>query len=426
MLTQEQNVRFTQVGPGTPGGELMRRYWHPVAAGIDLNPKTPTKLVRLLGEDFALFRTLEGELGLLAPRCAHRSTSLVQGIPEPNGIRCAYHGWVYGLDGACVDMPNEPNEQFKDKVSVRSYHVEELGGVIFAYVGPDPAPLLPRWDLLAWDNIGRRLTFTEVPANWLQCQENSLDPVHFEWLHGYYGRYVRDREQGGVDEQITDWAAGTGAWNRQFSKPHTRIGFDRFEHGIIKRRVTEGIDEEHEDWRIGHPIGFPNFVRVGAGWDHSIQWRVPMDDEHTLHVRYMCHLPKPGEVIDHPEIVPSETVPIWDENGKYVLDLVPHQDHMVWIAQGAITDRTHEMLNSIDVGVILFRRMLEEQIAIVEDGGDPINTFRDAAENQCIVLPQEDSFFPGDDRPGGPFADLRRGEPDVDMTLSTAYAHRGE
>jgi 5,5'-dehydrodivanillate O-demethylase len=190
--------------------------------------------------------------------------------------------------------------------------------------------------------------------------------------------------------------------------------------------VTEGIDEEHEDWRIGHPIGFPNFVRVGAGWDHSIQWRVPMDDEHTLHVRYMCQLPKPGEVIDHPEIVPSETVPIWDENGKYVLDLVPHQDHMVWIAQGAITDRTHEMLNSIDVGVILFRRMLEEQIAIVEDGGDPINTFRDAAENQCIVLPQEDSFFPGDDRPGGPFADLRRGEPDVDMTLSTAYAHRGE
>jgi hypothetical protein len=134
------------------------------------------------------------------------------------------------------------------------------------------------------------------------------------------------------------------------------------------------------------------------------------------------NLPKPGEVIEHSEIVPSEIVPIWDENGKFALDLVPHQDHMVWIARGAITDRTTERLNSIDVGVIFFRRMLEEQIAIVEDGGDPINTFRDPAENQCIVLLQEDSFFPGDDRPGGPFADMRRGEPEVDITLSTAYS----
>jgi len=426
MLSQELNERLTRVGPGTSGGELMRRYWHPVAATIDLNRKTPTKHVRLMGEDLTLFRMLNGGLGLVALRCAHRSTSLVQGIPEQDGIRCAYHGWVYGPDGQCIDMPNEPNESFKDKVKVQSYSVEELGGVIFAYTGPSPVPLLPRWDLLAWENIGRRLTFTVVPANWLQCQENSLDPVHFEWLHGYYGRYVRDREHGDVEEQVTDWAAGTGAWNRQFSKPHTLIGFDRFEHGIIKRRVTEGIDEEHEDWRIGHPIGFPNFVRVGAGWDHSIQWRVPIDDEHTLHVRYMCHLPAPGETIENPEIVPSEIVPIWDADGKYVLDLVPHQDHMIWIAQGAITDRSTETLNSIDVGVIMFRKMLDEQIRIVQDGGDPINTFRDPAENQCIVLPQEDSFFPGDDRRGGPFADDRRGTPDVMAELSTAYAHRGE
>ncbi|MDA0797912.1 MAG: hypothetical protein O2826_04175 [Chloroflexi bacterium] len=153
---------------------------------------------------------------------------------------------------------------------------------------------------------------------------------------------------------------------------------------------------------------------------------MPIDDEHTLHVRYMCHLPAPGETIENPEIVPSEIVPIWDADGKYVLDLVPHQDHMIWIAQGAITDRSTETLNSIDVGVIMSRKMLDEQIHIVQDGGDPINTFRDPAENQCIVLPQEDSFFPGDDRRGGPFADDRRGTPDVMAELSTAYAHRGE
>jgi 5,5'-dehydrodivanillate O-demethylase len=418
MLTAEHNERLTRVGAGTPMGELMRRYWHPVAASVDLNPKTPTKAVRLLGEDLTLFRMMNGKLGLLARRCAHRGTDLVQGIPEPNGIRCAYHGWVYGPDGRCVEMPNEPNESFKDKISIAAYSVEELGGVVFAYMGPQPAPLVPRWDLLVWENIGRRVTFTVVPANWLQCQENSLDPVHFEWLHGYYGRYVRDRDQGDVATQTDDWAAGTGAWNRQFSKRHTKIGFDRFVHGIIKRRVTEGIDDEHEDWRIGHPIGFPNFVRVGAGWDHSIQWRVPMDDEHTLHVRLMCHLPKPGEVLADTDHTPSETIPIFDDEGNYILDLVPHQDHMVWIAQGPIADRTSEALNSIDVGVIMFRKMLDEQMAIVADGGDPINTFRDAAENECIVLPQEDSFFPGDDRPGGPFAGQRRGAPEVGAELA--------
>ena len=420
MLTAEHNEQMSRVGPGTPMGDLMRRYWHPVAAGVDLNAKTPTKAVRLLGEDLTLFRTMNGELGLVARRCAHRGTDLVQGIQEPDGIRCAYHGWMFDVAGQCIEMPNEPNPTFKDKISIAAYAVQELGGVVFAYLGPQPAPLVPRWDLLAWENISRRLTFTVVPANWLQCQENSLDPVHFEWLHGYYGRYMRDREHGDVDQQITDWAAGTGAWNRQFSKRHLRIGFDRFAHGIIKRRVTEGIDEEHEDWRIGHPIGFPNFVRVGAGWDHSIQWRVPIDDENTLHVRYMCHLPKPGEELTEEQItvVPSETIPIFDEQGKYILELVPHQDHMVWIAQGPITDRTTEALNSIDVGVIFFRKMLDEQMAVVADGGDPINTFRDAAENQCIVLPQEDSFFPGDDRPGGPFADQRPGPPEVDVRLA--------
>ena len=149
MLTAEHNERLTRVGAGTPMGELMRRYWHPVAAGVELNPKTPTKAVRLLGEDLTLFRMLDGKLGLVARRCAHRSTDLVQGIPEPNGIRCAYHGWVYGPDGRCVEMPNEPNEAFKDKIRIPAYSVEELGGVVFAYMGPQPAPLVPRWDLLA-------------------------------------------------------------------------------------------------------------------------------------------------------------------------------------------------------------------------------------------------------------------------------------
>ena len=423
MLTIQQNERLTQVGPGTPMGELMRRYWQPVAASIDLSPRTPTKALKVLGEELVLFRMRSGAVGLTQRACAHRGTSLVQGVPEPDGIRCCYHGWVYGADGQCIEMPNEPNQQFKHKIKILAYPVEELGGLIFAYMGPRPAPLLPRWDLLVWDNIFRKVTFSEIPCNWLQCQENSLDPVHFEWLHGYYGRYWRELDSRDASGEDPDWASGTGAWNREFSQPHTRIGFDRFKYGIIKRRITEGIDADHADWRIGHPIGFPNFVRVGAKWAHSIQWRVPIDDETTLGVRLMCTVPKPGETAADSNHVPSEILPIYDSDGNFIVDLVLNQDHMAWVSQSPITDRATESLNTTDIGLIMFRRMLDEQIAIVADGGDPMNTFRDPAENECIVLPQEDSFYPGYDEPGGPFSAETHGSSEVEAELDTSYVH---
>ena len=422
MLTSEHNDKLTLTGPGTPMGELMRRYWQPIAASIDLNPRTPTKALKIMSEDLVLFRTRSGAVGLVQRSCAHRGTNLAQGVPEPDGIRCCYHGWVYGVDGSCIEMPNEPNQNFKDRIKIRAYPAEELGGLIFAYMGPQPAPLLPRWDLLVWENLSRKVTFSEIPCNWLQCQENSLDPVHFEWLHSYYGRYWRELDSGDASNEDPDWASGTGAWNRQFGQPHTRIGFDRFQYGIIKRRITEGIDADHADWRIGHPIGFPNFVRVGAKWAHSIQWRVPIDDYTTLGVRYMCTVAKPGETAD--DQVPSEIVPIYNEAGEFIVDLVPHQDHMAWISQGGITDRATESLNTTDIGLIMFRKMLDEQLSIVADGGDPMNTFRDPAENECIVLPQEDSFYPGYEAPGGPFAEQVHADSEVDAALDTSYVHR--
>ncbi|MBL75726.1 MAG: hypothetical protein CL763_02220 [Chloroflexi bacterium] len=106
MLTQEQNDRLTQVGPGTPMGELMRRYWHPIAASAELDLENPTKEIRLLGEDLVLFRSTRGVVGVIEPSCAHRKASLAYGIPEENGIRCAYHGWIFDENGQCVDQPS--------------------------------------------------------------------------------------------------------------------------------------------------------------------------------------------------------------------------------------------------------------------------------------------------------------------------------
>src|SRR5579862_4782630 len=134
MLTQETNDRLTRVGPGTPMGNLLRRYWHPVGSASDLE-KEPVQPVRLLGEDLTLFRTLRGEFGLVAERCAHRAVSLAYGIPQDNGLRCCYHGWTYDTAGHVVDMPFEPACL---PLQIKSYPVQELGGLIWAYLGPEP------------------------------------------------------------------------------------------------------------------------------------------------------------------------------------------------------------------------------------------------------------------------------------------------
>src|SRR4051794_35780765 len=143
MITKEENDRLTLIGPGTFMGNLMRRYWHPVTAVAALD-KDPVQPVRLLGENLIIYRDEAGKLGLLGERCAHRGISLAYGIPQENGLRCAYHGWTYNEHGQVVDMPFEPACL---PLKITSYPVQELGGLIFAYLGPDPAPLLPRHEL---------------------------------------------------------------------------------------------------------------------------------------------------------------------------------------------------------------------------------------------------------------------------------------
>mgnify|MGYP003333271951 FL=1 len=151
MLTQEQNDRLTRVGPGTPMGDLLARYWHPIATTGELHDN-PVRTVKLLRVPLTQIQDRQGRLGLIQQRCAHRRLDLKWGIPQNDGLRCAYHGWTYDVNGQCVAQPSEPNaSRFADKVKLDSYPVEELGGLIWAYIGPAPAPLVPRWDLFVWD-----------------------------------------------------------------------------------------------------------------------------------------------------------------------------------------------------------------------------------------------------------------------------------
>jgi 5,5'-dehydrodivanillate O-demethylase len=383
MLTQQQNDRIMRVGPGTPMGVLMRRYWHPIAASGELDER-PTRQIRLLGEDLVLYRDKSGTLGLIDRLCAHRRVDLSYGIPEEHGLRCMYHGWVYDETGQCVEQPFEetvhPDGRFKEKVKLAGYPIQELGGLIFAYLGPLPAPLLPNWDILAQrKNVWREMFIAELPVNWLQCMENSVDPVHLEWLHGVYGAHTAR-----LDGRRDVVAEGVATYGR-----HKKISFDANPRGITKRRVYGSGTESDAKWTVGHPLLFPNILQQGGGGRFFLQYRVPIDDEHTWHVELTSYwFPDDVDAAEQ-DRVPHTYVPLKRPDGLWRSDDTFSQDHIAWILQGAMMDRTSERLGESDKGLIFYRQMLVEQMDVVEAGGEPIGVIRDPAENVMLHNEQE-------------------------------------
>jgi 5,5'-dehydrodivanillate O-demethylase len=380
MLTAEENAQLTRVGPGTPMGDLLRRYWQPLGAVSEMKDRW-TKRVRLLGEDLVLFRDRSGAFGVIGEFCPHRRASLAYGIPESDGIRCAYHGWKFDGRGTCLEQPNEPaGSTFKDKTKLDGYPVRELGGLLWAYLGPLPAPEIPRYDGFVVPGAIRMVGSAVINCNWLQIMENSVDPVHTEWLHGKLYEFIEEKN-GGAKVAI--------------SKHHVKIAFDEFERGIIKRRLLEGQPETVSDWKDGHPVVFPTILAVGSGgglWKQYVfQLRVPMDDEHTLHLWYHAYIPPEGAVVPQRLLdeIASYDVPIRDANGEYMLQYIHVQDIMAWETQGSIADRTRESLGWSDAGITLYRKMLRRELKRVAAGEDPMNVIRDPAQNAIIELPLE-------------------------------------
>jgi 5,5'-dehydrodivanillate O-demethylase len=383
LLTAEENELLTKVGPGTPMGELMRRYWQPIAASVQLKEE-PVRAVRLLGEDLVLYRDEQGNLGLIGNKCAHRRVDMRFGIPTEFGLRCPYHGWGYDATGQCVEMPyddEEGNTGFKDKVKLAAYPVQERKGMIFAYLGPDPAPLLPNWDVFMFDDVYYDIGGCVIPCNYLQIMENSLDPVHVEWLHTHFSNYALKR-------------LGTDLVRQGFSENgrparHTKIAFDVFEYGIVKRRIMDNTDENHPFWTIGHPIVFPNILKTTG-----FQYRIPIDDDNTYHWWFFPHRIPRGVDLPPQEEIPYYDVPLpqVDEQGRppwALLDNNSGQDIMMWITQGYVADRTQEKLSLSDTGIIKYRQLLKDNLELLAQGKDPMNVFRDPAENQYHPLPSE-------------------------------------
>jgi 5,5'-dehydrodivanillate O-demethylase oxygenase subunit len=369
MMTREENEMLTRVGPGTPAGELLRRYWLPVGVARELTAENPTQLVRILGEVLVLFRDKQGRVGLVADRCSHRGASLCYGRVEERGIACAYHGWLYDTEGNCLETPPEPAEsKFRLTVRQKAYPVQKFAGLYWCYMGPQPVPLIPKYDVWARKDGTRKITVQpQLDCNWFQAMENSVDPAHLQILHQDTTRDSHGRQ---IPSTTRGWTDDVAAFD-----------FYEVPFGIMKRRIYHNgmIDE--------HPLLFPNILRQGNG----TQIRVPIDDTHTKIYIVRFFPSEDGSLVEGEEEPAVEYVKPYKNPPdaihpftKFRMDEVQAQDHMAWETQGPIADRTCERLSTSDRGVVMLREMLKREIQRVQQGLDPKGTIRDPEQDVMI------------------------------------------
>jgi 5,5'-dehydrodivanillate O-demethylase oxygenase subunit len=359
---------LTQTGAGTPMGELLRRYWWPMAGASEL-AEPGTKPVRLMGEDLVLYKDLAGKFGLLDRHCRHRRADLSYGYVEECGLRCNYHGWLYGADGRCLAQPYEdmahPEARLKDEIRIKAYPVEERGGLLWAYLGPEPRPLVPDWEFFTWKNGFRQIVLAEIPCNWFQCQENSIDPVHFEWTH-------------------SNWSVRLAGKTGPYTPQHVKVDFAEFEYGFQYKRIRTDTDANDRLWKIGRVCLWPNGLFTG----NHVEFRVPVDDENTLSVMWhFSRVPKEQEPYVQNSI-PTWQGPIADPaTGRWITSHVMNQDFVTWVGQGRVADRSQEYLAPSDRGVVMLRRRFLQDLERLKEGKDPKGIIRDTAKNRAIELP---------------------------------------
>ncbi len=345
---------LTEVGPGTPGGEYLRRFWQPVAFARDL-ADTPLR-VRILGEDLVVFRDRGGRVGVLHLHCAHRGTSLEFGIPLERGLRCCYHGWVYDVDGRCLQTPGEPaGSRLHERVGQGAYPTHELTGLIFAYLGPpDRRPSFPVYD--SYEVPGYTLMPAAkfvLPCNWLQVKDNSMDPVHTAFLHALSSGYQFTEAFGMVPE--LDWVTteagmvyvatrrvGELVWVRvcDFMPPNVH-------------QFTREIEEASEAKPASRPV--------------IIRWAVPNDDTATTNFELAQVDPAWGlttEQVASPGFGQSGDRS-YSERQRFPADFDAQS------SQRTTAVHALEHLASTDRGVIMLRRIVREGIRAVARGGDP-------------------------------------------------------
>lgn len=397
MITQQENDLLTHTGKGTPAGEMIRRYWQPVALVEELPQGGAPRPIKIMGEELALFRDDQGRPGLLGLHCSHRGTDLSYGRVENGGLRCLYHGWLYNIHGRCLEQPGEPNcGEHRDSIRHLSYPCREAGGAIFAYMGPGEAPELPNYEFLtvAPERCYANKIFHE--CNYLQANEGNIDPVHLSYLHRFFevpqSRY-------------------TGVRNTEDSH-----------YSLVGRNLAPSIDVELTDFGVRiytartQPDGkvylrvsyfvMPNlsaFPGQTGGEGYSVNWHVPIDDE--THWKYTFVFSRDA-TLDKAMIhrARSEVGPDYkllrNRANRFNQDREEMKtktfsgmgygfqahDLFATSSQGPVQDRTNEHVVSSDKPIIAARKMMEKAINDIREGRDPTHVVRDPRENRFAHL----------------------------------------
>ncbi len=276
-MSPEQNKLITRTGPGTRCGALMRHYWHPVALADELPAERPAKAVRVLGQDFVLFRDERSRHGLLDRDCPHRGADLAFGRLEDGGIRCLFHGWLFDVDGKCLETPAEPEGSVLcRRVKQPSYPVVVKNGIVFAYLGDGEAPAFPDFDCFLAPGTHAFAFKGLIECNWLQALEVGIDPAHASYLHRFY----EDEDTGGAyGKQFRSASSNSDIPMTRLLRDFTRpqLDVEATDYGM-RLFALRKINEQHTHVRVTNLV-FPYAFVIPMSAEMTItQWHVPIDD----------------------------------------------------------------------------------------------------------------------------------------------------
>ena len=368
---------LTHVGPGTPCGEYLRRFWQPVAYAHELTDLPLRR--RIMGEDLVVFRDGRGEVGLLQLHCCHRGTSLEYARIEERGIRCCYHGWLFDVDGTILDTPLEPSDSnLKDRFYQGAYPVKELGGLIWSYMGP-PEQMPDMWALDLLHIPGYELQCGEVhggpnvkECNWLQIVDNFVDPQHEEWLHAEHSGVQFLTPDGKEVEALT--MLGEAEYIE------TETGIVTLEMRRINDQTVWVRNIEYI-WpniaALGQLPTWPPTLADGEDTKHALPylvlWGVPIDDENMMEMSVV--LTPEGKI--NPRTGDVAPALKFNSGGRSYDEMQREPgDYEAQIGQGAIAIHAREHLGASDKGVAMMRRGIREAIETVQDSKDPPNVWR--------------------------------------------------
>jgi nitrite reductase/ring-hydroxylating ferredoxin subunit len=390
MISQEQNDLMTRTGPRSPAGKLMRMYWQPAALVDELAIERPIRPLKLLGENFVLFRDSAGRYGLIDRDCPHRGADLAFGRLEHGGLRCAFHGWLFDVDGQCLETPAEPkSSKLCSGIRQRAYPVVEKGGIIWAYLGEGEPPAFPELDCFTAPGAYTFAFKGLFECNWLQALEVGIDPAHASFLHRFFADEDTSQAYG---KQFRGASADSDLPMTRILREYHRpiINVERTEYGMRLIALRQ-IDEERTHVRVTNQL-FPHGVVIPMSTDMTItQWHVPVDDDncywYAIFTSYDAPVDKARmraqrlELYELPDYRSRR-----DRRNNYGFDPTEQAHatytgmgsdinvHDQWAVEsmGRIQDRTREHLGQSDKAISLYRRILQEEIDKVAAGEPPL------------------------------------------------------